>query len=115
MKCLFVLGTLACLLLIIGAAILTSGVETAAQAAQATSTPTPEATRPGYTNYSGYYRIRCWPACHTMNLPESLKRKRSYKPTPTEAPYTLYSGYYRIRCWPACHTMNIPESIKKAY
>jgi hypothetical protein len=117
MKYLTVFVVLACLLLIIGMVVSTFGMETAAQAAQASGTPTPEATRPGYTNYSGYYRMRCWPACHTKNFPESL-RQRTAQPMSTPTPeatrpgYTNYSGYYRMRCWPACHTINIPESIK---
>jgi hypothetical protein len=115
MKNRLVFVTFACLLLVVGAVILTSEVEMVAQASQASGTPTPEATSPGYTNYSGYYRMRCWPACHTKDIPESVGGKRPYKPTPTDAPYTNYSGYYRMRCWPACHTMNIPESIKKTH
>ncbi|MFQ5813437.1 MAG: hypothetical protein ACE5I2_09675 [Anaerolineae bacterium] len=119
MKHLTVFVTLACLLLIVGTVVSTFEVETAAQAAQAGSTPTPESAQPGYTNYSGYYRMRCWPACHTMNIPESLKG-RTAQATSTPTPeakrgYTNYSGYYRMRCWPACHTKNIPESIKKTY
>ena len=73
MKHFLVLSVLACLLVIICSAILIPGTETAAQAAQA-GTPTPEATKPGYTNYSGYYRMRCWPACHTKDIPESVKK-----------------------------------------
>jgi len=69
-----VLSVFVCLLLIIGGGILMSDVETAAQAAQAANTPTPEATKPGYTNYSGYYRMRCWPGCHTKDFPESIKK-----------------------------------------
>ena len=61
------------LLLIIWGGILTPNAEIAAQAAQAASTPTPEPTKPGYTNYSGYYRMRCWPGCHTKDFPESIK------------------------------------------
>jgi hypothetical protein len=99
MKHFLVLSVLVCLLLLICGGILAS-TETAAQAAQA-STPTPEA-KPGYTTYSGYYRMRCWPACHTKDIPESIKPHN----------YTNYSGYYRMRCWPACHTKDIPESIK---
>jgi hypothetical protein len=110
-------GAVACLLLISWAFVLSSGVETVVQAAQPTSTPTPE-TRTGYTNYSGYYRMRCWPACHTKDIPESVRmRVERVTSTPTperERTYTNYSGYYRIRCWPACHTKDIPESIRKA-
>jgi hypothetical protein len=128
MKNLLVLTTLACLLLIVVAANSTSKVETAAQTAGLSTpepTPTlesrkrpykPESTEGPYILYSGYYRIRCWPGCHTKDIPESLKRKRPYKPESTEGPYILYSGYYRIRCWPGCHTKDIPESIRrKAY
>jgi hypothetical protein len=117
MKNQLVFVTFTCLLLIVGTVILTSEVETVAQAAQTGSTPTPEAAKPGYTNYSGYYRMRCWPACHTMNIPESIKgqaAQESSTPTPeAKRGYTNYSGYYRMRCWPACHTKDIPESIKK--
>ncbi|MBC7250193.1 MAG: hypothetical protein H5T62_07900 [Anaerolineae bacterium] len=79
MKRLLVLSTLACLLLTISGAILTTELETVAQAAQATSTPTPEATKPGYTSYSGYYRMRCWPGCHTKDLPESIKQSSAMR------------------------------------
>ena len=103
MKHFLVLSVFVCLLLLICGGIL-AGTETAAQAAQA-STPTPEA-KPGYTNYSGYYRMRCWPACHTKDIPESITTK--------PRGYTNYSGYYRMRCWPACHTKDIPESVKKS-
>ena len=72
-KHLIVLSALVGLLLIIWGGILTPDVETAAQAAQAAQT-TPEATEPGYTNYSGYYRMRCWPACHTRDIPESMQK-----------------------------------------
>ena len=109
-----------CLLLTVGAVILTSEVETVAQAPQASGTPIPEATKPGYTNYSGYYRMRCWPACHSKDFPESIKMRAvqtTATPTPEAARpgYTNYSGYYRMRCWPACHTINIPESIRKTH
>jgi hypothetical protein len=100
MKHFLVPSVLVCLLLIICSAILIPGTETAAQAP-----PTPEA-KPGYTSYSGYYRMRCWPGCHTKDLPESMKPRRDY---------TSYSGYYRMRCWPGCHTKDLPESIKKTY
>jgi hypothetical protein len=76
LKHFLVLSVLVCLLLTIGGAILTTEAETVAQAAQPTSTSTPEATKPGYTNYSGYYRIRCWPACHTKDIPESIKKSK---------------------------------------
>ena len=116
MKYLFVCAVLAYFLLITGAVILAADVETAPQAAQATSTPTPESARPGYTNYSGYYRMRCWPACHTKDIPESIRKGTApvtSRPAPeTERGYTSYSGYYRMRCWPACHTKDLPESIK---
>jgi hypothetical protein len=116
MKRFLVLSVVVCLLIIICSAILIPGRETAAQAAQA-STPTPEA-KPGYTNYSGYYRMRCWPACHTKDIPESMKgpAAQASMPAPeaTEPGYTNYSGYYRMRCWPACHTKDIPESVKKS-
>jgi len=104
MKHFLVLSVFVCLLLIICSVILIPGTERAAQAAQA-STPTPEA-KPGYTSYSGYYRMRCWPACHTKDIPESTK--------PKPRGYTNYSGYYRMRCWPACHTKDIPDSVKKS-
>jgi hypothetical protein len=109
-----VLSALVCLLLIIWGGILPPDVETAAQAAQAT----PEAAKPGYTNYSGYYRMRCWPACHTKDIPESIMGQAAQSTsTPTSEAtrpgYTNYSGYYRMRCWPACHTRDIPESIRK--
>lgn len=61
------------LLLIIWGSILRSDAETTAQAVQASGTPTPESAEPGYTNYSGYYRMRCWPACHSKDFPESIK------------------------------------------
>jgi hypothetical protein len=99
MRHFLVLSVLVCLLIIICSAILIPGTETAAQ-----EPPTPEATKPGYTNYSGYYRMRCWPACHTRDFPESIKPRN----------YTNYSGYYRMRCWPACHTKDFPESVKKS-
>jgi len=99
MKRFLVLSVFVSLLIIICSAILIPGTETAAQ-----EPPTPEA-KPGYTNYSGYYRMRCWPACHTKDIPESIK--------PKPRGYTNYSGYYRMRCWPACHTKDIPESVKK--
>ena len=102
MKRLLVLSALVGLLLIIWGGILTPGAEMAGQAAQAASTPTPEATKPGYTSYSGYYRMRCWPGCHTKDFPELIKPRG----------YTSYSGYYRIRCWPGCHTKDFPESIE---
>jgi hypothetical protein len=102
-----VLPALVCLLLIIWGGILTPDVERAAQAAQSASTPTPEATDPGYTNYSGYYRMRCWPACHTKDIPECLQPDQ-----PEPHGYTNYSGYYRMRCWPACHTKDIPECLQ---
>jgi len=101
MKRFLVLSVFVFLLIIICSAILIPGTETAAQ-----ELPTPEATKPGYTNYSGYYRMRCWPACHTKDIPESMK--------PKPRGYTNYSGYYRMRCWPACHTRDIPESVKKS-
>jgi hypothetical protein len=101
MKRFLVLSVFVSLLIIICSAILIPGTETAAQ-----EPPTPEATKPGYTNYSGYYRMRCWPACHTKDIPESIK--------PKPRGYTNYSGYYRMRCWPACHTKDIPESVKKS-
>jgi hypothetical protein len=101
MKRFLVLSVFVFLLIIICSAILIPGTETAAQ-----EPPTPEATKPGYTNYSGYYRMRCWPACHTKDIPESIK--------PKPRGYTNYSGYYRMRCWPACHTKDIPESVKKS-
>ena len=101
MKHFMALSVLVFLLLIICSAILIPGTETAAQAP-----PTPE-EKPGYTNYSGYYRMRCWPACHSKDFPESVK--------PEPRGYTNYSGYYRMRCWPACHTMNFPESIGKTH
>jgi hypothetical protein len=108
------------LLLLIWGGVLTSDVKVAAQAAQAASTPTPEATKPGYTNYSGYYRMRCWPACHTKDIPKSIKGQAAQPtstptPEPTRPGYTNYSGYYRMRCWPACHTKDIPESVRKTY
>ena len=102
-KYVLVLSASVCLLLIMWGGILTPDAEMAAQAAQAASAPTPEATKPGYTSYSGYYRMRCWPACHTKDIPESMEPRR----------YTIYSGYYRMRCWPACHAKDLPESIKK--
>jgi hypothetical protein len=119
MKYLTVFVTLVCLLLIVGALAPTFRGEMAAQAAQPSDTPTPEETEPGYTNYSGYYRMRCWPACHTKNIPESVQKQMAH-PTSTPTPeasrgYTNYSGYYRMRCWPACHTKDIPESIKQTY
>lgn len=112
MKHFLVLSVFVCLLIVICSAILIPGTETAAQ-----EPPTPEA-KPGYTNYSGYYRMRCWPACHTKDLPESLKMHTAQadSTTTSEAPgpgYTNYSGYYRMRCWPACHTKDLPESIQK--
>jgi hypothetical protein len=118
MKNFIVLSASVCLLLIICAAILIPDTGTTVHAAQGTSTPTPEETEPGYTNYSGYYRMRCWPACHTKDIPESLTMHAAQEtstPTPeeTEPGYTNYSGYYRMRCWPACHTKDIPESVKK--
>jgi len=100
MKRFLVLSMFVFLLIIICSAILIPGTETAAQ-----EPPTPEA-KPGYTSYSGYYRMRCWPACHTKDIPESIK--------PKPRGYTNYSGYYRMRCWPACHTKDIPESVKKS-
>jgi hypothetical protein len=114
MKRFLVLSVCVFLLIIICSAILIPGTETAAQ-----EPPTPEATKPGYTNYSGYYRMRCWPACHTKDIPESIKRQAAQAtstPTPetTKPGYTNYSGYYRMRCWPACHTKDIPESVKKS-
>jgi hypothetical protein len=87
---------------IIGGNILTSDMEVAAQ----TGTPTPEPEEPGYTNYSGYYRMRCWPACHSKDFPESMQAQ-------SEPGYTNYSGYYRMRCWPACHSKDFPESMKR--
>jgi len=89
---------------IIGGSILTSDMEVAAQTA---GTPTPESEEPGYTNYSGYYRMRCWPACHSKDFPESMQSQSQSKPG-----YTNYSGYYRMRCWPACHSKDFPESMK---
>ena len=67
MKRFMALSVFVCLLLIVCSAILVPGTETAAQA------PPSEEEKPGYTNYSGYYRMRCWPACHTKDLPESIK------------------------------------------
>ena len=113
-------------------------------AAQTTGMPTPESIQPesGYTNYSGYYRMRCWPACHTKDIPESMNLElepggytnysgyyrmrcwpachtkdipESMNPEPEPGGYTNYSGYYRMRCWPACHTKDLPDSIKKTY
>jgi hypothetical protein len=112
-------SALTCLLLVVFGGILTPGGETAAQAAQATGTPTPVAeTEHGYTNYSGYYRMRCWPGCHSRDFPESIKMQAA-RPTPvaeTAHGYTSYSGYYRMRCWPGCHSRDFPESVKrKAY
>ena len=69
-----VLSALVCLLLIMWGGILTPDAEGAAQGARAATMPTPEATEPGYTNYSGYYRMRCWPACHTRDIPESMQK-----------------------------------------
>jgi len=115
----FVVAAVVYLLLIIGAVVLASEVGTAALGAQAASTPTPQVMGSGYTNYSGYYRMRCWPACHTKDHPESMGMRTGpmmSRPTPeAEHSYTNYSGYYRMRCWPACHTKDFPESIKKAY
>ena len=116
MKRFLVLSALVCSLLIVAAFLLPSGEGVTGATGQATVALTPSATRRGYTNYSGYYRIRCWPGCHTRNLPESIKRaaRTADKPTPqaTKRGYTNYSGYYRMRCWPGCHTKNLPESIR---
>jgi hypothetical protein len=101
-------SALSCLLLIMWGGILAPDTEGTAKAARAAPMPTAEATESGYTNYSGYYRMRCWPACHTKDIPESMKVGSE-----PEAPgYTNYSGYYRMRCWPACHTRDIPESMQ---
>jgi len=67
---------------IIGGSILTSDMEVAAQTA---GTPTPESEEPGYTNYSGYYRMRCWPACHSKDFPESMQSQSQSKPGYTVA------------------------------
>ncbi len=78
------LVALSCLLLIIARGSLMHHTEAAVQLGQPTGTPTVEAarTKVPYTSYSGYYRIRCWPGCHTKNLPESIKRSR-LRATPT--------------------------------
>jgi hypothetical protein len=31
-------------------------------------------TDQGYINYSGYYRMRCWPGCHTKDFPDSVRK-----------------------------------------
>jgi len=113
-----VLSALVCSLLIVAAFLLPSGEGVTGATGQATVALTPSATRRGYTNYSGYYRIRCWPGCHTRNLPESIRATQNIPtaiPQATKRGYTNYSGYYRMRCWPGCHTKDIPESIRSRY
>jgi hypothetical protein len=78
---------------------------------------------------SRYYRIRCWPGCHSYgefadpkNIKTSNVEHHQYPiaagvwypgdPVPEEA-----SRYYRIRCWPGCHSYGEfadPENVKKA-
>jgi hypothetical protein len=105
MRRFLVLLAFAGIVLLICTLALTVGADVAAQSPQATSTPVLESGQPGYTSYSGYYRMRCWPACHTRDIPESIQPRQAHH-------YTSYSGYYRMRCWPGCHTRDIPESIQ---
>lgn len=77
---------------------------------------------------SRYYRIRCWPGCHSYGEfadPQNVKTSKVDRQYPIaagvwypgESVPTEASRYYRIRCWPGCHSYGEfadPRNVKKS-